>query len=166
MQSKTVKVLSSLLMAALIFFIALDAILLFSSPFWLNYLYHHGPVDVSRGGETSVSILMPTGTQTFMLVFVILSGLALGALMVEAVRLLRRANKGDPFRMSTARTLRRSGWFSLVQMALFIAKMVNGPTILTLGCAGIFLMGGMLYFVLADLFQSAALLREDNDLTI
>lgn len=166
MRSNAAKILSSLLMVALSIFIAVDAILMLSSPIWLNMLYRSGPVDVTRGGETSISIFMPTGTQTFMLVFVILSGLMLGALMLEAVRLLRSANKGIPFRMGTVKALRRSAWFSLAQMALFIAKMVNGPTLLTLGCAGIFLLGAMLYFVLADLFHSAALLREDNDLTI
>jgi len=165
MRSNATKILSSILMAALILFIAIDAVLLLSSPFWLKVLYA-GPVDVTRGGETSISIFMPTGTEPFILVFVILSGLVLGAIMLEAIRLLRSAQKGTPFCIKNARSLKHCAWFCLAQMVLFAAKMVNGPTALTLGCAGIFLLASMLFFVLADLFHSAALLREDNDLTI
>jgi hypothetical protein len=165
MQNKSTKILSGLLMITLIFILAVDVVMLFTSPIWLNTLYGSGPVDVTRGGE-NISILMPTGTHTFMLIFVILSGLVLGAILLESIRLLRNIRKENPFSMANAKALRHSAWFSIAQMALFIAKMVNGPTVLTLGCAGIFLLAAMLYFVLADLFRSAALLREDNDLTI
>jgi hypothetical protein len=165
MGSKATKVLSSMLLVILILAIAADAALLVTSPFWLNALYHSGYAGFDRSGET-ISILLPTGTQFFIQVFVALSGIALGGILLEAVRLLMNVRKGNPFCMGNAKALRQSAWFCLMQMALFIAKMVNGPTVLTLGCAGIFLIAAMLYFVLADLFRSAALLREDNDLTI
>jgi hypothetical protein len=165
MKSDSTKVLSSLLLAILISLIAADAILLCSSPFWLNTLYRAGSVGFERNGE-AFSLLMPTGTQLFMQFFVILSGAALGGILFEAIRLLTSVRRGNPFCMANARALNRSAWLSLIQMALFIAKMVNGPTVLTLGCAGIFLIAAMLYFVLAGVFREAALLREDRDLTI
>jgi hypothetical protein len=165
MKSNATKLLSSALMGILIVLIALDAFLLVTSPFWLNALYQTGSAGYSRFGET-VSVLMPMGTHIFMQVFVALSGLTLGAILLEAIRLLMSVQKGNPFCMSNARSLKRSGWLSLAQMALFAAKMANGPTVLTLGCAGIFLVAAMLYFVLAGVFQAAALLREDHDLTI
>lgn len=166
MRSKLAKVLSQTLMVSLIFFLVLDVILLVSSPFWLKAIFYAGPVDVTRGGETSISVSFPSGTYSFMLGFVILSGIVLGAILLESARILRNVNKGHPFSMANARAFQRSAWFSLAQMALFIAKMFNKPSLLTLGCAGIFLLATLLYFVLADLFHSAALLREDNDLTI
>lgn len=166
MRSTATKILSRVLMWALIVIIGIDAILLVSSPYWLKVLYDSGKVDVTRGGEANISILMPSGSYLFMVFFVILSGLALGALLLEAARVLRNTHKGNPFSMKNAGALQRSAWFSLAQMALFIAKMINKPSLLTLGCVGIFLLAAMLYFVLADLFHSAALLREDNDLTI
>lgn len=165
MKSPATKVLSSMLLVILILAIAADAALLVTSPFWLDTLYHTGYAGYDRGGE-AVRVLMPTGTQFFMQVFVALSGIALGGILIEAVRLLMSVRRGNPFCMGNAKALRQSAWFSLAQMGLFIAKMINGPTVLTLGCAGIFLIAAMLYLVLADLFRAAALLREDNDLTI
>lgn len=146
--------------------LVLDAVLLVSSPFWLSILYSSGEVDITRGGEAAISLLMPNGTQIFMQVFVAFSGIALGGILAEAIRILRHVRKGAPFCMGVARALKASAWLSLAQMGLFAAKMFNGPTVLTAGCIGIFLIAAMLYFVLADLFRNAALMREDHELTI
>lgn len=166
MQSKAAKLMSRLLMTALIVFLAMDAILLLSSPFWLHLLYSTGPVDVTRGGETYIRVNVSVETYAFMQAFVALSGIVLGALLFESIRALRNAHRGNPFTLGTAKAFRHCGWLSLAQMALFLAKMFSKPSLLTLGCAGVFLIATLLYFVLADLFHSAALLREDNDLTI
>jgi hypothetical protein len=166
MRKKSVKLLSGALLVTMIAMLVLDAILLVSSPFWLSMLYNMGSVDLSRNTDEVVRILIPTGTHIFMQVFVALSGIALGGILYESIRILRRVQKGDPFSMGVARALKGSAWFSLAQMGLFAAKMCNGPTVLTAGCIGIFLIATMLYFVLAELFHAAALMREDHDLTI
>jgi hypothetical protein len=166
MRKQSVQVLSGVLLVTMIAMLALDAVLLVSSPFWLAMLYNMGPIDLSRSADEAVRILIPTGTHVFMQVFVALSGIALGGILYEAIRILRRVQKGDPFCMGVARALNASAWFSLAQMGLFAAKMFNGPTVLTAGCIGIFLIAAMLYFVLAGLFHAAALMREDHDLTI
>lgn len=165
MKNNATKVLSSLLLAILIALIAADAALLVSSPFWLNALYRGDSFGFGRIW-LALDILMPSGSLVFIQFFVALSGVALGGILVEAVRLLMSVRRGDPFCMANARSLNRSAWFSMAQMALFIAKMWDGPTALTLGCAGIFLVAAMLYFVLSGVFREAALLREDRDLTI
>jgi hypothetical protein len=166
MRQNSTKLLSSALMVVLLVIVATDFILLVSSPWWLDMLYHTSPVDVSRSGEYSFSIMIPTGSQSFLQVFVALSGLVLGALLLEGIRLLRNIQKGKAFCMSNAKCLFQAAWLCLGQMVLFIAKMVNGPTVLTLGCAGLFLLAAMMLFVVADLFHAAALLKEDNELTI
>ena len=166
MGSKATKVLSSLLLGALVFVTAMDAALLVTSPLWVDSLYKSGVLRIFGGHWGTYTIAMPFHSELFMVLFVILSGITLGALLVENIRLIRNVQKGNPFCMQNARALRCSGWFCAAQLAIFIAKLIEGPTILTFGCAVIFMLASILYFVLADLFRSAALLREDNDLTI
>lgn len=164
MRKQSVKALSLALLISMITLLALDAVLLVSSPFWLTMLYDLDPF--SRSVDEAIRILVPTGSRIFMQVFVAASGLALGGILYEAIRILRQVRLGAPFDMGVARALKASAWLSLGQMGLFAAKMFNGPTALTAGCIGIFLIASMLYFVLADLFRSAALMREDHELTI
>jgi hypothetical protein len=164
MRKQSVKVLSFTLLTAMITLLAADGVLLVSSPFWLAMLYDLNPL--SRSVDEAVRILVPTGSRIFMQVFVAASGIALGGILLEAILVLQQVRRGNPFSMGVARALKASAWFSLAQMGLFTAKMFNGPTTLTAGCIGIFLIAAMLYLVLADLFHSAALMREDHDLTI
>jgi hypothetical protein len=166
MRSKSTKFLSSLLLGVLIFLAAADAGLLVTSPFWARALYKTGYLTIFGDGLGTITVQMPFRSELFMMIFVALSGIVLGALLAESIRLILYVRKGNPFCMGTARALLHSAWCCAAQMAIFVAKLIEGPTILTLGCAVIFLLAAMLYFVLADLFRSAALLREDSDLTI
>jgi hypothetical protein len=166
MRSKATKFLSSALLGVLIFTAASDAVLLVTSPYWADWLYKTGYLRIFGGSLGTVTIQMPFHSELFMMIFVALSGIVLGALLVENIRLIVNVRKGNPFCVRNATAFRLSAWCCTAQFGIFIAKMIEGPTILTLGCTLIFLLAAMLYFVLADLFHSAALLREDNDLTI
>lgn len=158
--------LTQVLMVFLILLVLADALLLVTSPFWLQALSAYGPVDVENSNEYTFRLAIPAGTMALTQGFVALSGIVLGGLLVEGIRLLRSVPQGKPFCRANGRSLFRAGCFALAQMALFLAKMIYDPSILTLGCAGVFLIGAMLLFVLAELFHSAALLKEDSDLTI
>lgn len=166
MKGSATRFLSSLLFGVIMCILAADAILLALSPLWVHEMYQSGGLWLNTGVIGAISLPAPFNSESFMLVFVILSGFALGALLLENARLLANVRKGNPFCMQNAKALKLCAWFSLAQMALFTAKLIERPTVLTFGCALIFLLACLLYFVLADLFHSAALLREDNDLTI
>ena len=161
---KTTKALSSILMGFIVLMMALDAMLLVTSPVWLRAMYENNGVLFSFP-DAGFYIHRPQGDERLMLIFVILSGIALGWILLETLRLLRRVHLG-PFTMATARCLRRLAVGSTLQMLLFGYKMAFGPTVITLACAGLFLIGAMLFLVLADLFHAAAQLKEDNELTI
>ncbi len=166
LRTSAAKILTQVLMVFLVLLVLLDALLLFTSPWWLHALSQSGPVDVENSAEYMFRLTVPADIMGFTQAFVALSGVALGCLLVEGIRLLRSVPRGMPFCRANTRSLFRAGCFALAQMALFLAKMVYDPSILTLGCVGVFLIGAMLLFVLAELFHSAALLKEDSELTI
>jgi hypothetical protein len=166
MSSKITKTLSGLLLGVLFFIAAVDLVLLVASPFWVDSIYKSGFMRIFGGSLGSIEFSNPFHSELFMMLFVILSGIVLGALLFESIRLILNIRKGNPFCMGNATALKRAAWCCGVEFLLFVAKIIEGPTILVLGCTFIFLIAAMLYFVLADLFRSAALLREDNDLTI
>lgn len=166
MRTSAANLMTRVLLVMLILLVAADAALLLTSPLWLGEFANHDHVDVENSAEYTFQISVPPGSLPFTQGFVALSGVALGALLLEGIRLLRSVPRGMPFCRANARSLLRAGCFALVQMALFLAKMFFDPSLLTLGCALVFLVGGMLLFVLSELFHSAALLKEESDLTI
>jgi hypothetical protein len=166
MSNKITKALSSLLLGVLYFVAAFDLVLLVASPFWVDSIYKSGFVRILGGSLGTIEISNPFHSEWFMMLFVILSGIVLGALLFESIRLILNIRKGSPFCMGNAKALLHAAWCCVAEFVLFIAKIIEEPTILVLGCTFIFLVAAMLYFVLADLFRNAALLREDNDLTI
>lgn len=141
-----------------------DVAVVASSPFWLHAMYQSrfAVLRIMLGYNYAMSnVIYP-----LMLVFFIVCGLLCLGVLFEAYRILRRIRQNNPFCRGNAQSLRNAAFCALGLCAVFLIKMTFSPSILTLVCAGIFLLFALFVLVIAQLLLEAVRIKEENDLTI
>ena len=107
--------------------------------------------------------------------FLLLCGVCSAQMLYQARRVLDTILAGTPFVLKNALALKRAAaccWViagaALLRMILELIALKNPAPLITYNAAAIpiFLMGGLLFLVMSALFQQAAELQEDQDLTI
>lgn len=164
MESKSTKVLSLILLAAVIFLSVCDVLIVCTSPFWLHSLYesNFAGLRIMLGYNYAIgSAIYP-----LMLTFFIVSGLLCLGIFAQAFRILQRILKNVAFCKANAFSLRNAAICAFGLCAVFMLKLLFSPSILTFVCGGIFLIFGLFVLVMSQLVRSAAQLKEENDLTI
>lgn len=109
---------------------------------------------------------MPVDSYFFYLVFLYLSGLCTAWLLYEGHRILRRLETGGIFAPQQHRSFLRASFSLLLLSVIFLVKIIFYNTVLTMFCAGLFLILGLIAMILADVFRQAWLVKSENDLTI
>ena len=107
--------------------------------------------------------------------FLWLCGICTALILWQAKVVLDTILAGEPFRMANARALKRAAlccWVisggALVRMIHWFASTQGVGPLFTYNTllVPVFFMAGLLFFVMSALFQQAAELKEDQDLTI
>ena len=107
--------------------------------------------------------------------FLLLCGVCSAQMLYQARQVLDTILAGTPFVLKNALALKRAAaccWViagaALLRMILELIALKNPAPLITYNAAAIpiFLMGGLLFLVMSALFQQAAELQEDQDLTI
>ena len=108
-------------------------------------------------------------------VFFWVCGACTAVILVQALNILKTIGQGEPFRMDNARSMKRAAvscWVisaaALVRLLIWLYMEGTLAPLFTYTCLFIpvFFMVGLLFMVMSALFRQAALLQEDQDLTI
>lgn len=102
----------------------------------------------------------------FLLPFFYLTGLLALSLVYELRRIFRTFNKRDPFLMQNAKSLKNMALSAFAIAFLYVVKMVFFNSFLTVILTMVFIIGGLFALILAEVFRQAAVVKEENDLTI
>ena len=115
------------------------------------------------------------GDAALLTVFFWLCGTCTALILRQADQVLDTVLAGNPFQLSNAKALKRAAvccWVisgtALVRLLLWLWREGNAAPLFTYNTLFIpaFLMAGLLFLVMSALFQQAAELKEDQDLTI
>ncbi|MGE5473959.1 MAG: DUF2975 domain-containing protein [Ignavibacteriales bacterium] len=102
----------------------------------------------------------------FSLVLFLLSGFFALVIIFEMRRLLARIGKMTPFVIENYKSFRNISLSSLSIAVLFAIKMFFYNSFLTIVITMIFFLGSLFAIILAEVFKQAALIKEENDLTV
>lgn len=102
----------------------------------------------------------------FMLVFLYICGIMTLCVLVLGHFILRSIEKGLPFDSRNTLYFRYVGIAFLLLSAAFFAKLFFYGTILTVFCAGLFLIFALLSMIMSEIFRQASLIWEEHELTI
>lgn len=102
----------------------------------------------------------------FMLVFLYIAGSFTLFLLVIGHLFLRTLEKGIPFDPINTKYFRLLSLDFLLLAALFVIKNALYGTILTIVCAGMFLILAVLALILSEVFRQASIVWEEHQLTI
>lgn len=143
-----------------------DAVLTVTAPWWLTLInkISYQDLRIMLGGIFQGA--RSNGSYPVYLSFTILCGLLSLGILISALRILTRIRQNDPFCFRNADNFKNAAFFAFALSLVFLMKMTFSASILTLICAGVFLLGGLFLMVLSELFQTAARIKEENELTI
>lgn len=166
MESKAGRALARFLSAVVLVLAVLDGALTISCPWWLQVIGQLRAQDVS-GIVYGMFAGARGGPQYPLYVaFTAVSGVICLGVLLCAAGILRHILREEPFIRKNARLFRAAGICAFCQTAVFALKMVFSASILTMVCGGAFLLFGLFMLVLSSLFETAARIREENELTI
>jgi hypothetical protein len=143
-----------------------DLIAIITTPFWLKTAYLKGYDELGVFFGSIYSSAHPGGNYYYMTAFIILCGILIMGILFEAYRILSQILKNMPFCMNNAKSFKNAGICAFLLTLAFVFKMFFSPSILTLVCAGVFILFGLFMVVLSQLFKIATQIKEENELTI
>jgi hypothetical protein len=174
--------LSSALRIILDILLVANLIVLLLLPWLLNAIYAdpallgqldrqtgEATADFNRGespaGPTYPSDV-PADSYPFYLVFLYGAGFGTAWILAEGHWILRRLEKNVPFAAGQAASFRRVSYAFAGLAILFAIKIAVHNTLLTMFCAGLFLLLVLIAQILAEIFRQANLVKTENELTI
>lgn len=102
----------------------------------------------------------------FLLGFLFITGI-LGLAVVNEIRnLLKNINKRNPFIRANVKSLNRIAISCLIIAACYVIKILFYNSFLTIIITMVFIITGFFSIILAEVFQQAVIVKEENDLTI
>jgi len=102
----------------------------------------------------------------FLLGFLFITGVLALAVVNEIRRLLKNINKRNPFIRDNVKSLNRIAVSCLIIAACYVIKIVLYNSFLTIIITMVFIITGFFSIILAEVFQQAVIVKEENDLTI
>lgn len=102
----------------------------------------------------------------FLIALLMVTGVLGLIILYEARQILLTVNQDNPFVWSNVRSLRRIALASLLIAGAYFIKSVVFPTFLTIVLSLMMLIIGLFVMVMAQLFQQAVAVKEENDLTV
>jgi hypothetical protein len=115
-----------------------------------------------------MDVLYETSSENyhFLLVFLYTTGLACLLLVNELRKIFKNLNLRNPFVRSNVQSLKRIGLACFFIAAAYFVKIFFYNSVLTVIIAMVFIIGGLFAVVLAEVFEQAIAVKEENDLTI
>ncbi|MDD2579798.1 MAG: DUF2975 domain-containing protein [Eubacteriales bacterium] len=155
----------------------INLLTLIGLPWILKLIYNHPDLffqlelghNLIGDGYSSAELYpsdMPLHSYTFYLVFLYLSGICTAWLLFEGHIILRRLERGWTFAPEQHRSFQRASLSLFLLCAIFVVKIFFYNTLLTMFCAALFLVLGLIAMTLADVFRQAWQVKSENDLTI
>ena len=102
----------------------------------------------------------------FLLGFLFITGILALAVVNEIRKLLKNINKRNPFIRDNVKSLNRIAVSCLVIAACYVIKIIFYNSFLTIIITMVFIITGFFSIILAEVFQQAVIVKEENDLTI
>lgn len=102
----------------------------------------------------------------FLLGFLFITGILALAVVNEIRKLLKNINKRNPFIRENVKSLNRIAVSCLLIAACYIIKILFYNSFLTIIITMVFIITGFFSIILAEVFQQAVIVKEENDLTI
>ena len=102
----------------------------------------------------------------FLLGFLFITGILALVVVNEIRRLLRNINMRNPFIRDNVKSLNRIAVSCLLIAACYVVKIVFYNSFLTIIITMVFIITGFFSIILAEVFQQAVIVKEENDLTI
>ncbi len=102
----------------------------------------------------------------FMIVLLMSTGMLLLVIVWEARKMLVSVDKNQPFVRANVQSLKRIALSALLIAGAYIIKSFLFPTFLTIVIALMTFVVGLFVSVMAQLFEQAVTVKEENDLTV
>lgn len=102
----------------------------------------------------------------FVLMFFYYCGVWTMGILLQGHFILRTLEKNQPFDSNNSGRLFRVGIFCILIAAAFLIKIFLYNTLLTTAGAVIFILVGLISFILADIFRKASRIWEEQQLTV
>lgn len=102
----------------------------------------------------------------FLLPFLYVTGFFALLIVYEMRRIFKTLNRKNPFIMDNAKSLKRIAVSSFIIAFAYIIKIIFYNSFLTIILAMVFVIAGLFSIILAEVFRQAAMVKEENDLTI
>lgn len=102
----------------------------------------------------------------FLLGFLFITGILALAVVNEIRNLLKNINKRNPFIRANVKSLNRIAVSCLLIAACYVIKILFYNSFLTIIITMVFIITGFFSIILAEVFQQAVIVKEENDLTI
>ncbi len=102
----------------------------------------------------------------FLLGFLFITGILALTVVNEIRNLLKNINKRNPFIRANVKSLNRIAISCLIIAACYVIKILFYNSFLTIIITMVFIITGFFSIILAEVFQQAVIVKEENDLTI
>jgi hypothetical protein len=102
----------------------------------------------------------------FLLVFLFITGVLALIIVNEIRKIFKTLNKKNPFIMDNAISLKRVAVSSFLISFAYVIKIIFYNSFFTIIIAMIFVIAGLFSIILAEVFRQAAVVKQENDLTI
>ncbi len=102
----------------------------------------------------------------FLLGFLFVTGILALTVVNEIRNLLKNINKRNPFIRANVKSLNRIAVSCLLIAACYVIKIIFYNSFLTIIITMVFIITGFFSIILAEVFQQAVIVKEENDLTI
>lgn len=102
----------------------------------------------------------------FLLPFLYVTGFFALLIVNEIRRIFKTLNRKSPFIVGNAKSLKRIAVSSFIIAFAYIIKIIFYNSFLTIIMAMVFIIAGLFSIILAEVFYQAAVVKEENDLTI
>lgn len=102
----------------------------------------------------------------FLLGFLFVTGILALTVVNEIRNLLKNINKRNPFIRANVNSLNRIAVSCLLIAACYVIKIIFYNSFLTIIITMVFIITGFFSIILAEVFQQAVIVKEENDLTI
>lgn len=102
----------------------------------------------------------------FLLPFLYLSGFIALFILYQIRKVFKTLSHNNPFRMDNVKSFKRIAAASFAIAVLYLVKVIFFNSFLTMILAMVFIIAGLFSIVIAEVFHQAAIVKEENDLTI
>jgi len=102
----------------------------------------------------------------FLLPFLYITGILALITVNELRRIFKTLNRRDPFRIDNVKSFKRLSICCFAISFFYGVKIFVFNSFLTIIMFMVFIIGGFLLMILAEIFRQAVIVKEENDLTI